>query len=349
MAPLYAKGHMRAPPAFAGSAVDHVLSPLMTWLRIERPRSWLQRGAAASRPLALATMLLAAPACKDKDPAPDPAALRAQQALIDRRDALLAARKRTQQERNQLQDELRKTVATGGDTGEMQRKLDALDSELEEQNDQLADELQTLASKISSIAVATDKTAGVAAREAEVGGREGRLTSREERVAAREKEVAQRERELLVRERETCSAPTTMIVQAPAPKGSSYSRRDIEALLTRARAAMGQRGILASDLPSYAQGLEREATRSMAEGDTGKAYLAATQLTATAEAVKIDKDFVKAKINRLQKQISAKGGKLDEETNKNLGAGISDVMQKWGDGEFAKANAKLNQLYASLR
>jgi hypothetical protein len=322
---------------------------VMTWHHVERPLLWFQRGAAVSRSIALAAVLLTAPACKEKGAAPDPAALRAQQALIDRREALLTARKRTQDERNQVQDELRKTAATGGDTGEMQRKLDALDSQLEQQNDQLADELQTLATKLSSIAVATDKTAGVAAREADVGGREGRLTAREERVAGREKEVAQRERELLVRERETCAAAPTMIVQAPAPRGSSYSRKDIEALLTRARAAMGQRGILASDLPSYAQGLEREATRAIAEGDTGKGYLAATQLAATAEAVKIDKDFVKAKINRLQKQISARGGKLDDEVNKSLGAGISDVMQKWGDGEFAKANSKLNQLYASLR
>ncbi|MEZ4360383.1 MAG: hypothetical protein R3B48_09395 [Kofleriaceae bacterium] len=279
--------------------------------------------------------------------APDPAALQAQQALIARRDAMLASRRATQEERKRLQEELRVATQTGADTSELQGKLDELDSQLEVQNNQLADEFQSLSSKLDSIAVATDQRAGVAAREADLGAREKSLAQREDRVAQREAKVAEREREA-AREREACVAAPTMIVQAPA-KGSSYSRREIEGQLSRARNAMAKRGILASDLPSYAQGLEREATRSMSDGDTGKAFLAASQLAATVESVKIDKEFVKAKIARLQRQISAKGRKLDEETNKSMGAGIAEVMQKWGDGDFVRANAKLNQLYAGLR
>ena len=286
--------------------------------------------------------------CKDKAAkvGPDPAALKAQQALIARRDAMLASRKQTQDERKRVQEELLKVVQSGGDASEMQRKLDELDSQLEVQNNQLADELSIMSSKLASIAVATDQTAGMASREAEVGTREDRLSQREDRVAQREAKVAEREREAL----RACAVPTTTtIVQAPPPKGGTSTRKEVEGYLARARTAMDKRGLLPSDLPAHAQGLEREATAAIADGDLTKAYLAATQLASNVEAVKIDSAFVKAKIGRLQSRITAKGGKLDEATNKNMGAGIADVMQKWGDGDYARANAKLNQLSASLR
>lgn len=284
--------------------------------------------------------------CKDKEgakAAPDPAALRAQQALIARRDALLASRKQTQEERKRVQEEMRKAAASGGDTAEMQNKLDQLDSQLEVQNDQLADELVTLSTKIDSIAVASDQSAGIAAREADMGSREERLAAREERVAAREAKVAERERAAALE----CAVAPAVVVQ-PAPMKSTYSRKEIDSALSRARSAMGRRGIINSDLPSHAQGLEREATGAMAEGDMGKAYLAATQLGSIVEGLKIDGTFIKNKIARLQSRITAKGGKLDDATNKSMGAGIADVMQKWGDGDFGKANVKLNQLWNAL-
>ncbi len=296
--------------------------------------------------LALALLLSG---CKDEPSkkAPDPAALRAQQALIAKREAMLASRKQTQEQRTRLQEEMRKTAESGGDTSEMQRQLRELDTQLEVQNNQLADEFQALSSKLDSIAVATaDQSAGIASREAGIGSREDRLAQREERVAAREAKVGERERaEALVC---AAAAPTTIVQQVPVPTKSSYSRKEIDGLLGRARSAMGKRGLLGSDLPSHAQGLEREATSAMADGELGKAYLAASQLSSTVDAVKIDSAFIKAKVARLQSRITGKGGKLDEATNKSMGAGITDVMQKWGDGDYAKANAKLNQLYAAL-
>jgi hypothetical protein len=248
---------------------------------------------------ALAAALAAG--CKDKagKAAPDPAALRAQQALIARRDALLASRKQTQEERKRVAEEMRKAAESGGDTAAMQKQLDQLDSQLEVQNDQLADELVTLSSKIDSIAVASDQSAGIAAREAGMGSREDRLAQREARVAEREAKVAERERA----EALACAAAPTVVMQAPAPAKSTYSRKEIDAVLSRARSSMGKRGILAGDLPSHAQGLEREATGAMAEGDMGKAYLAATQLSSIVESVKIDGAFIKNKVTRLQSRI----------------------------------------------
>lgn len=284
--------------------------------------------------------------CKDETSkqTPDPAALRAQQSLIARRDALLASRKQTQDERKRVQEEMRKVVATGGDATEMQSKLAQLDSQLEVQNDQLADEFQALSSKIDSIAVASDQSAGIASREADVGSREDRLAQREAKVAEREAKVAERERADAL----ACAAAPTVVMQAPPPTKGTYSRKEIEGALSKARTAMGKRGLNTADLPSHAQGLEREATGAMADGEMGKAYLAATQLGSIVEGIKIDSGFIKAKIARLQSRITAKGGKLDDATNKSMGAGIADVMQKWGDGDFGKANVKLNQLWNAL-
>lgn len=302
----------------------------------------------------IAASAAAAMGCKEnaERAAPDPAALRAQQALIARREAMLATRNKTQEEKKKLQEEMRRTAESGGDTSEMQSKMAELDSQLEVQNDQLASEFQALSTKLDSIAAATaassDQSAGIATREADLSSREERLAQREDRVAIRETKVGEREQ----REALACAnaAPTTIVQQVPvpAPQKGNYSRKEIDGFLGRARAAMGKRGILASDLPGHAQGLEREATSAMADGDMGKAFLAASQLSATVDAVKIDSAFVKAKVSRLQGRISAKGGKLDETTNKNMGSGIADVMQKWGDGDYGKANAKLNQLYGAL-
>lgn len=302
--------------------------------------------------VALSLLSLAEAGCKDekggaRPTSPDPAALRAQQALIARREAILTSRNKTQEERKRVQEEMQKVVQSGGDTTEMQNKLDELDSQLAVQNDQLADELAAMTSKLNILATATDQSAGIATREAELGGREDRLAQREARIAEREARMAEREREVL----KGCVAPAPVIVQAPAPapaKGGNYTRKEIDASLSRARTIMGKRGILNSDLPAHAQGLEREATSALADGEMGKAYLAATQLASTVDAVKIDGPFVRAKIARLQSRIKAKGGKLDEATNKSMGAGIADVMQKFGDGDYVRANSKLNQLSTAL-
>ncbi len=300
----------------------------------------------------LSALSLVEAGCKDekggaKDTAgPDPAALRAQQALIARREAILTSRNKTQEERKRVQEEMQKVVQSGGDTTEMQNKLNELDSQLAVQNDQLADELAAMTSKLAVIASASDQSAGIASREADLGGREDRLAQREARIADREARMAEREREL---QKGCVAQSTTVYVPAPAPKpNGNYTRKEIDASLARARTAMGKRGILMSDLPAHAQGLEREAMSALADNEMGKAYLAATQLASTVDAVKIDGPFVKAKIARLQSRISAKGGKLDEATNKSMGAGMADVMQKFGDGDYVRANSKVNQLSMAL-
>jgi len=290
---------------------------------------------------------LACPACKtqsDASSAPDPAAAKAQQDLLRRRDALLEQRERLERERKTVVEQIQKAEATGGDTKDLAKKRDELTAQIDGQSV----ELGQMSDKISNLSSKLDSAADIAGREDKLAQREGRLASREATIGERERTIAAREERLAQREKETCSVAPPMIIQQAAPKADGkYGKADVQPLLARARATMSKKGVLVADLPGPAQGLEGESTRAMAEGDWGKAYFAAAQLVATVDAVKIDRAFIQAKTARLSNQVKA--SKVDETTNQQLAGVLSDVMQKYNDGNFTAANARLNQLAALLK
>ena len=288
-------------------------------------------------------------ACKDKNSdaaggAPDPAALKAQQELVARRDALLAQREKLQRDKDQVDAEIQKVKATGGDTSELDKKRAAIESEMQTQTS----EYSQLNTKLDQVVAQGTSATAIAAREASMGSREKTVAQREAAIAERERTLASRERELAQREKETCSGGTPMIIQqVSAPKGSNYTRKDIEPLLGKARAVMAKKGIRGDDL-GPAAGLEAESTKAMADNDWGKAYLAAAQLVATVDAIKIDRAFITAKYGRLNARVSA-NKTIDEPTRQQLTDGMKDVLQKYGDGDFAAANKKLNTLYGLVK
>jgi uncharacterized protein (DUF3084 family) len=220
-------------------------------------------------------------ACKGKSDAsntPDPAAVKAQQELIARRDALLAQRQRLQSDADKVTEEIKQAQAKGSDITELAKKKADLEKQMQGQDAELATIRTNVETAVAKIAAAGDAAAGIASREANMGSRERSVAQREEKMAERERVLASREREQAQREKETCGAVQPMIVQqVSAPKGANYTRKEIEPLLNRARAQMSKKGILSNDL-GPAAGLESEATRAMADGDWGKAYLAAAQL-----------------------------------------------------------------------
>lgn len=299
------------------------------------------------RTVGILVIWLLAAGCKgksDASSAPDPAALKAQQELIARRDALLAQRQQLQGESDKLIQEIAKVEARGGDTSELSRKKAELDKQMQGQDAELDTIRTNVETTLAKIAAAGDAAAVIASREANMGTREKSVAQREAALAERERVLAGREATLAQREKETCGVAQPMIIQqVAAPKGSNYTRKDIEPLLGRARAAMSKKGILAGDL-GPASGLESESTKAMADNDWGKAYLAAAQLSATVDAIKIDRAFITAKYGRLNQRVSS--GKLDEQTSQQLTEGMKEVLQKYGDGDFAAANRKLNQLWA---
>jgi hypothetical protein len=284
-------------------------------------------------------------ACKDRSEASaasDPAAVKAQQDLVKRRDALLEQRQKLESQRKVVLEQIEKAEASGGDTKELNRQRDDLTAQIDGQSaelGQMSDRLSTLSTKL-------DSAAELAGREDRLALREGRLAAREAAVGERERGLAAREDRLAQREKETCGTAPPMIIQTARADGK-YGKADVQPLLARARATMSRKGVLVVDLPAPAQGLEGESTRAMAEGDWGKAYFAAAQLVAMVDAVKIDRAFIQAKTARLSSQVKAQ--KPDDATNQQLTGVLSDVMQRYNDGNFAAANARLNQLAAMLK
>jgi hypothetical protein len=296
--------------------------------------------------LAVAFAVVVASGCKsgsEASTAPDPAAQKAQQDLLKRRDALLEQRERLESQRQHIVEQIQKTEASGGDTKDLTKQRDDLTAQIDGQSM----ELGQMSDKLSSLSSKLDSAAAIAQREDRVAQREDRIARREDKIGEREKAIAQREEKLAQREKETCGTAPPMIIQAPARADGKYGKADVQPLLARARAIMSKKGILLADLPGPAQGLEGESTRAMAEGDWGKAYFAAAQLVATIDAVKIDRAFIQAKTARLSNQVKA--SKLEETANQQLSSVLSDVMQKYNDGNFGAANQRLNQLAGLLR
>ena len=300
--------------------------------------------------------LLALAGCKDKGgdkaeaaSAKDDGAAKAAEDLLARRDALMKSRQKMAEERTALEAERTKIIESGGDPTEIDKQLEEKRSEeakIQDEDAAIADQMSAFLESAKTIA--GDAQTQAAAREAAVANREKSLASREDRVGQREAALAAREKELAEREKNTCGAGggTTIIQQVADPKGTKYSKRDVESALKKAREAMSKRGILSSDLPAQAAGLEKEATKEMADGEYGPARFAAQQLLGTVEAIKVDRNFISQKISRLSKKMS--GRTLDEKVQKEVDDLFRDATAKYGDGDYSGANKKLNQIYRSI-
>jgi len=280
--------------------------------------------------------------CKNKgdaDAAPDPAALKAQQDLVARRDALMAERQRLEGERDQLDAEIKDVNEKGGDTKELVKKREQITTRIESQ----VTNLSSLGTQIDQF----EKTGDMSSREASLASREKSLAAREAALADRERELVKATTESARMWKEQCSvgSPSTIIQVAP-PKGGNYTRSDVDKMYNRARSLMSKKGLLANDLGAGAS-LEHDTQAAMAKQDWVAAYVAATQLYKYAEAIKIDRAFILAKHARLNAAVKSK--KVNESVHKQLTEGLSDVMKAFGDGNHAAANAKLNQLWSLIR
>jgi len=276
--------------------------------------------------------------CKGKgeaDAAADPAAVKAQQELIQRRDALLAARNKLQTERDSVEAQIKDAEAKGGDTAELVKKRAELDTQIESSTSDL---INMVNSKLDAMKQSGDKSANVAAREAEIASREKAVADREARIAEREKSLIARDSELAQRWKDSCGAGGAVIIQSAPAKGGNYSKKDVADLIAKARNAMNKKGLIAGDLPGFSQ-VENSA---QSENDPNRAYALASQLVPMVEQQKIDAGFIKGKIARMQGELKSK--KLDEAQNQQLASILNDVTTKFGDADYAAANRRLNQL-----
>jgi len=280
--------------------------------------------------------------CKNSDSeastAVDPAVIKAQQELRDRRDALMKARQSLQAERDKVDTEMKKVAADGGDTTELAKQRAELDIKLDSSSTEIISQLSSKLDALPAGGAGGDKAAQIAAREAAAGSREKDFSTREQRMADRERAMAERERALAEREKTMCSGGTTTIVQAaPLPKDANIGRSDVVGLINRAHTAMGRKNLIAADLGA-AGNLEAEANKAVNDGNWSKAYFAAQQFALAVDAIKIDRGFINAKVNRLQ-------ARLGSNVTPEQAAGMKEVLQKYGDGDFVGANKKLNSMW----
>ena len=311
----------------------------------------------------IALAIFAATGCKNKDTAkadPALAAQAAQQAkdeedLLARRDSLMTSKSQLKEKTEELTKQIADQHAAGADTTALEASLRELSSKQDANKDAIIELLEKQNSAYKS--EVTGLRGQVGDKGVELGQVLAKLGTRDAELAAMETRIGELVKDFgglrgdVQRQAAQCSnqAPAvapTIIQQTVDAHGSKYSRKEIEPLLARARATMQKKGLLASDLPGTVQGFEKEATTAMGEGDFGKAFFAANQLAASVEEIRIDKPFIAAKMNRLSARF--KGKTLGEAAQKQAEGALSDATAKYVDGNFAAANAKLNQIAGML-
>ena len=285
--------------------------------------------------------------CKNKgeaDAAPDPQAVKAQQDLIARRDALMAMRTQLQGEADALDTKINDARAKGEPVDDLVKQKAELDKKLHD----TSSEVDTATSKLDASRAALDKATAVAAREADIASREKSLAEREKSLADREKALMQRDAEQASRWKDSCQGGSTTIIQAaPTPKGGNLSKKEVSDLIARGKAGMAKKGLVTSDLPAYAQGLEADAIKDLQADDVYKASVAAQGFAGAVDQIKVDKKFISDKMNRLNAAIRAKG-KMDDAGQAQLGTINNEVSKLVIDGDYISANRKLNQAGALL-
>lgn len=204
------------------------------------------------------------------------------------------------------------------------------------------------ATALASSGGGADPLERAAQREKGVAERERTVARREGDVAEREKGLAERETRQAKREKETCGgAVAAAPVRVELPKGLKYSAHDVETSYKRALKIMQERGILSEDLPAGGGKLLEETREGLKSADYVRAKYAADQLLATVEELKIDRNFISAKMTRLAAAMHGK--KLEGDARKNVESLFQDATSNYGDGRFGDANSKINRLFAMLK
>lgn len=283
----------------------------------------------------------------DASNTPDPAALKAQQDLMARRDALTAQRKKLETRLDEIDTEIKDIKTTGGDPA----RLDKLSKERAE----VASKIETDTREESSL---SNELGKVLTQSGDIASREAAMAERERRVAAREAAVAIREsrggggggvdEQLIARLESACKtqAPAAMIITAPAG-GGKYTRAEADGALSRARKVMRAKGLIPGDLWAGAS-LESATTAAMGKNEWSAAVSTASELIRVANEFRITPEFVRTKMKRLDAAVKSKPQR-DESVKKQIENGLGDVVNQFSSGNHNAANAKLNQLFGLVR
>ena len=314
---------------------------------------------------ALGAALLSA-ACK---PGVDTAPIAAEAAGLQQHETeLLGRRGKLQRERSQLtaaRKALSERRAQLGHDGAGQTAIEEEEKQLsDKENDlftqesavnQKLDELLRARAELVQKATQTVQGGGgvdpqerATRREQSVAERERGFAKREADIAERERSIADREAKQARREKETCGAAPVVVMPAKVDPGKGkYGAHDVEPVYKKALKLMQERGILTGDLPAGAGKLVEETREGLKAADYVRAKYAADQLLATVSELKIDRNFISAKMARLSGTM--RGKKLEGDAGKSQEALFREATASYGDGRFPDANAKLNKIFAIVK
>jgi hypothetical protein len=304
----------------------------------------------------LLVVIPAIAACKENgkgkaDPQAAKATAQAEEDLLARRDALLSSRTQLDDQKVKLEAELAEARKSGADTSEIELKLAEVSTQqtanqgelidfYRRQNEQYKIELDALRSS-----TAGSKGADTAQLLSQLQRRDAQLAEMEKKLGSLAGQLTEIRADIQ-KQAESCTGGGSTIIAATLPKGTRYSKSDVMDVLKKARSMRDKRGIQLADLDSAIQGLEKEATSSMQDGEMGKAYLAATTLLQAIEGTKIDKQFVTDKMKRVNRAVKAV--KLDDAKNREVGELLKEIGDRYNDGDFPGANKRLNEIQRKL-
>lgn len=195
-------------------------------------------------------------------------------------------------------------------------------------------------------------------REEAVGQREKTLAEREAKLAEREAKIggmeAQTVRVLeeanrLVAELRGGAGRTVVVTQAPSggSTGSVASKTSYQKLRKQVQSKMENKGLLVDDLPPTVRGLFQQADAAADNKDYQGAEELLNQLQSAVDSRTIDRQFVDAKMARLNKEIQ--DTKLDEKRKKKVSSLLQELGEAFTDGRYDRANRKANQIASVLK
>jgi hypothetical protein len=140
-------------------------------------------------------------------------------------------------------------------------------------------------------------------------------------------------------------APVEALPPRPAETGSG-NRVAVEAWHEKVLNDMLSKGILWSDLPGHAQGLNGEIWNARRANDWNRAGEMVAKLIAAVDAVKVDGNFISEKIKRVTASSSIE--RLDAKRKDQVDRLLREVELKFGDGRFSEANRDINRIVQLL-
>ncbi|MCD6500356.1 MAG: hypothetical protein J7M25_18830 [Deltaproteobacteria bacterium] len=286
--------------------------------------------------------------------------------LLRKRGAIIRLRKQIHEQRSALEKKKlelkKKDPKAAAALSAQEQALDKKEKNLFGQEQALTTHLNDLLKKRAALltkanaalSASVPGTPTTARREHAVALRELALAKREKSVALREAALAKREASIATRERQLAKgcagfAPSIVMPKITMPSGPStprYTQRDVKAVYSRALHTFSSKGILSADLPSPILKIKSNVRSFLAKKEYFRAKYAADQLLAIARAMKINRGFVAAKVARLNRAIGRKH--LNANRQRKVNNLLRQATTAYGDGNFRRANSRLNRIYSLL-